>query len=70
MTCHTGNCQEKELILYAPLFASIRNVFIGIDEGASIGEGNAYTVKDPVVFSDLPSLRGRVQTGLDLLIQH
>lgn len=50
MTCHTGNCQEKELILYAPLFASIRNVFIGIDEGASIGEGDTYKVKDPVVF--------------------
>lgn len=42
--------EMKDIILYFPLRADLKNVYIGLCEGCEISEGSEYTYSDPVVF--------------------
>ncbi len=45
-----GNRDMKDFVIFFPLGASVRNMYIGLREGSLLEEGSEYTYKDPVVF--------------------
>ncbi len=45
-----GNRDMKDLVIFCPLGASIKSLYVGLREGSVLEEGSGYTYKNPVVF--------------------
>ena len=45
-----GEARERDLTIHFPLYAGINDLYIGIDEGATLGEAEPYRFDLPVVF--------------------
>lgn len=40
----------RYITIYFPLYNKVKNIYIGLEKGATVGEGKPYTAKAPVVF--------------------
>ncbi len=45
-----GNREMKDFVIFFPLGAALKNVYIGLREGALLEKGSEYTYNDPVMF--------------------
>ncbi len=40
----------RNVTIYFPLYNKVKNIYIGLEKGATVGEGKPYSIKSPVVF--------------------
>ena len=40
----------RNITIYFPLYNKVKNIYIGLEKGASVGEGKPYAISSPVVF--------------------
>lgn len=46
----TGEAREREICVNLPLYSGIEELYIGLDEGATLSAPKPYTIEKPVVF--------------------
>ena len=46
----SGEVRERELTIHLPIYADLSDLFIGLEEGASLSEPDPYTYEKPVVY--------------------